>query len=99
MAVESEAATERVFSEVLHRGVKAGVFADSQPEFTASLIKPMLQDWYVKRSKWRRRNVSASEYSQMVCTFIEAAIGVKCAHRSMIGASAEPGDRSTIDRS
>ncbi len=99
MAVDSEEATERIFSEVLCRGVKAGVFVDGQPEFTASLIKPMLQDWYVKRSKWRRRNVSAPEYSKMVCTFIEAAIGVKRGSRAVVGPSTEPGDRQNIARS
>lgn len=89
MAVDSEEATEHVFLEVLHRGVKAGVFLDGQPEFTASLIKPMLQDWYVKRSKWRRRNVTAPEYSRMVCTFVEAAIGVKPGGRAAVGVSAK----------
>ncbi|CAH1650229.1 TetR/AcrR family transcriptional regulator [Chelatococcus asaccharovorans] len=82
MAVKSEEWTERVFSDVLSRGVDAGVFAIDRPEFTASLIKPMLQDWYVKRSKWRRRSISAPEYSEMVCAFIEAAIGVKPGSRA-----------------
>ncbi|CAH1693270.1 TetR family transcriptional regulator [Hyphomicrobiales bacterium] len=82
MAVRSEEWTERVFSDVLSRGVAAGVFAVDHPELTASLIKPMLQDWYVKRSKWRRRSISALEYSDMVCAFIEAAIGAKPVSRA-----------------
>ena len=77
MAIESEEATEKIFSDVLEKGVKAGAFSIERPGFTAALIKPMMQDWYVKRSKWRRRNISAAEYSDWACAFIETAIGVK----------------------
>lgn len=41
---------------------------------TAALIKPMLQDWYVKRSKYRRRGVSAARFSASLIAFIEQAL-------------------------
>jgi len=76
MAVESEEATERIFSDVLERGAREGVFRFARPEFAAALTKPMLQDWYVKRSKWRRRGIAAAQYSDGLCAFVEAALGV-----------------------
>lgn len=76
-AIEYEAAIEDVFAIVLKRGVKAGRFSTTTPEFTATLIKPLLQDWYVKRSKYRRRSISAADYANRVANFVESAIGVK----------------------
>jgi len=76
LAVESEEETERILSAVLEQGVRDGMFHSDRPEFAAALIKPMLQDWYVKRSKWRRRGVSAAEYSERLCAFIEDALCV-----------------------
>lgn len=62
MAVDSEELTEAYFAEVIRRGVSAGRFrADTSP-LLASLIKPMLQEWYVKRSKYRRRGVEIDTY-------------------------------------
>ena len=51
--MDSEAATEAVF--VLRRDVERSQFAVADIELTAALIKPLLQDWYVKRTKYRRR--------------------------------------------
>ena len=65
-AIDSEAATERVFAEALTAGMKREVFSDIDPDFTAALIKPLLQDWYVKRSKWRKRGITAPAYAQKV---------------------------------
>jgi hypothetical protein len=44
------------------------------PQLTASVIKAMLQDWYLKRSKYRKRNISVDHYSEFVLQFIEAFI-------------------------
>jgi hypothetical protein len=42
------------------------VFVVDDVELTASLIKPMLQDWYVKRAKYRRRGVTVGTYAATV---------------------------------
>lgn len=73
-AVASEEATEAIFTAVLEEGVRQKRFRLADPGFTAALIKPLLQDWYVKRAKWRRRGVTAQEYARRVCAFIEDAI-------------------------
>lgn len=73
-AVESEEATEAIFRNVIERGVRQGCFAVEDPAFAAGLIKPLLQDWYVKHAKWRRRGVSAADYAEGVHRFIERAM-------------------------
>ncbi|MGB3831388.1 MAG: TetR/AcrR family transcriptional regulator [Mesorhizobium sp.] len=74
MAVESEAATEAIFADTLKRGVERGVFAAADPELAAALVKPLLQDWYVKRAKYRRRGTTIEQYVAAVSSFVEAAL-------------------------
>ena len=74
LATDSELATERVFAGALVRGVEQGVFAIDDVDLTASLIKPLLQDWYVKRAKYRKRGTSIETYVAGVITFVERAI-------------------------
>jgi TetR/AcrR family transcriptional regulator, cholesterol catabolism regulator len=74
MAVESEAATERIFADMLKRGVSEGCFRVDDPELTAALIKPLLQDWYVKRSKYRKRGTSIEHYISSVKRFVGNAL-------------------------
>ena len=74
MAVDSEEATERIFTEVLRLGVEQRVFACPNPELTASLIKPLLQDWYVKRAKYRRRSIAIGDYIATVTRFVSDAL-------------------------
>ncbi|PWK76853.1 TetR/AcrR family transcriptional regulator [Aminobacter sp. AP02] len=74
MAVDSEAATEEIFAAVLRQGVANGTFAIADIELTASLIKPLLQDWYVKRAKYRKRGTTIEQYIEAVSAFVEAAV-------------------------
>jgi hypothetical protein len=79
IAIDAEAATEEIFSEVLARGVASGDFIADEAGLTASLIKPLLQDWYVKRTKYRRRGTSIETYIASVTRFVEAAPAEKAA--------------------
>jgi AcrR family transcriptional regulator len=74
-ATDSEAATEAVFAHVLRRGVERGQFTVADIELTAALIKPLLQDWYVKRAKYRRRNITIEAYIDAVSEMVEATVG------------------------
>ena len=74
MATDSEEATEKIFADVLANGARLGVFQSRSPELTAALIKPLLQDWYVKRAKYRRRGVSVGDYVAAVSSFVAAAL-------------------------
>ncbi|HEY4191941.1 MAG TPA: TetR/AcrR family transcriptional regulator, partial [Mesorhizobium sp.] len=74
MAVDSERATEAIFEAAIRSGIDAGLFQVQDPELAASLIKPLIQDWYVKRSKYRKRGVSIERYIETVTVFVEAAL-------------------------
>jgi len=73
-AVDNEIAVERIFSNTLKQGVKFGLISTPDPDFTAALIKPLVQDWYVKRSKYRKRSISPQTYARQTADFIEAAL-------------------------
>lgn len=73
MAIDSEELTERYFRAVCDRAIKEGYFHNNVSPLLPSLIKPLLQDWYVKRSKYQRRKISVESYIQAVQELIMAA--------------------------
>jgi hypothetical protein len=42
----------------------------------ASLIKAMLQDWYLKRPKYAQRQISVDHYAQFMIGLLEKSMGV-----------------------
>ena len=44
---------------------------------TASLLKAMLQDWYLKRWKYAGRRISVDQYVDFLINFMETAIRLK----------------------
>ncbi len=66
IAVDSEYLTETLFAEVINRGIDSGVFRKDTSALLPALIKPLLQEWYVKRAKYRRRGTSLEVYSRTV---------------------------------
>ena len=73
-AIDSELYTENIFTEILYQGQTLGVFIIQNCQLTASLIKSMLQDWYLKRWKYARRKISVNQYAQFVLEFVQAFI-------------------------
>lgn len=69
-AVENEEIVEEIFEGVLRAGIKTDQFKEMDTKFTAGLIKPLLQEWYVKRSKWRRRGVDSVNYAEKLAEFV-----------------------------
>ncbi|MFC3641665.1 TetR/AcrR family transcriptional regulator [Aquibium oceanicum] len=72
-AVDSELLAENVLADILARGNTSGAFAVSDPALTAALIKPLLQDWYVKRAKYRKRGTSIDHYVETITRMVELA--------------------------
>jgi len=70
-AVESELNTEQQFADILETGCTQGLFQTADCQMTASLIKAMLQDWYLKRAKYARRGIGVSEYARYLTAFLE----------------------------
>ncbi|MBC2716918.1 MAG: helix-turn-helix transcriptional regulator [Desulfobacteraceae bacterium] len=73
-SIESELETEQVFIDILDAGIRKRLFHVENPILTASVIKSMLQDWYVKRWKYARRQITVDEYAEFVIGFIESAV-------------------------
>jgi TetR/AcrR family transcriptional regulator, cholesterol catabolism regulator len=66
MAVDSEVLTEGFFTDVIARGIETGQFRPDTSALLPALIKPLLQEWYVKRAKYRRRGITLDSYSAEV---------------------------------
>jgi AcrR family transcriptional regulator len=75
-AVQSELNSERQFQEILEDGCAQGQFQAEDCQMTASLIKAMLQDWYLKRAKYARRGIGVDRYTRYLTAFLEKNLGV-----------------------
>lgn len=74
LAMDGELATEKIFADALQSGVDKGAFSIGDVGLTAALLKPLLQDWYVKHGKYRRRKVSPQRYADAVIDLFDRAI-------------------------
>ena len=74
LAVASELYTEKVIAEIIEEGQDIGEFLVRDAQLTASVIKAMLQDWYLKRSKYAKRRIPVETYARFVMQFIESFI-------------------------
>lgn len=71
IAVAAELYTEQMIVNVLEEGKQKGDFNVKDPQMTSALLKPMLQDWYLKRWKHSVRGVSVDDYTESVIELIE----------------------------
>lgn len=77
-AIAIELEIESIFQTVIEDGIREKVFADKNARLVASLIKAMLQDWYLKRRKYRDQNISVDEYALVLRDVVESYILVTC---------------------
>lgn len=75
-AIESELATEKLFADIIEQGQCARLFKLRDHVMTAAVIKSILQDWYLKRWKYSRRNISVDQYADFIIQFVEEFLGV-----------------------
>lgn len=76
-AIESELQTEKIFIDIINEGIDAKVFKDENVVLAASVIKAMLQDWYLKRWKYKNRKVSVDHYADFVIHVAESILLLK----------------------
>ncbi len=69
---DSELYTEGLIHETLQQGAKEGIFQNRDHLLAASVIKAMLQDWYLKRWKYSKREIHVDQYADFVLGFIES---------------------------
>lgn len=79
---ESELFTEQIIVDILEEGKESGLYAIKDTMLSASLIKALLQDWYLKRWKYAKRKVTIEQYLEFVMESIETLILIKkrCSH-------------------
>lgn len=66
-AVKSmEAYTQRILIDILDAGEQQGLFKPGNHDLTASMIKAMQQEWYLKRWKYRKMNVGVDRFADHV---------------------------------
>ena len=71
LAVASELYTEGLLADIIEEGKDRGDFRTRDALLTASVIKAMLQDWYLKRSKYAKRRIPVEQYAQFVLQFVD----------------------------
>ena len=75
-AVAIERETEDLFHDIIVDGLATGCFQRAiDPRLTASMTKAMLQDWYLKRGKYRAQGTDVSGYARAVCDLLRAHLG------------------------
>lgn len=71
-ALSSDLMVEEKLAKVLEQGEKIGIFKPGNHPLTAGVINSMIQDWYLKRWKHTKMNISVDHYADFLLEFIEA---------------------------
>lgn len=72
LAVEHELEGDNLLTEILKQGEKENIFKNQKHSVTSALIKAMLNDWYLKRWKYAKLDISVDKYAEYVLEIIEA---------------------------
>ncbi len=73
-AMEDELNTERIFLDILNEGIAAGEFDCPDADLVAALLKAVLQDWYLKRWKYKRKGITVEQYAEFVVAFVSSRL-------------------------
>jgi AcrR family transcriptional regulator len=71
-SMAGELASEKIFYDILLEGFEKKVFRDKNHQMIASLLKALLQDWYLKRWKYRARKISVDEYADFIVETVKS---------------------------
>ena len=71
-AIAGELQTEAIFVGILERGTARGAFEIVDPLLVAAAIKALLQDWYLKRWKYAKRQTGVDQYADFIVEFVMA---------------------------
>ncbi len=64
--LELELRFEGILMDAIRAGVASGQFVCNQPELLASQVTAQLQQWHLKRWKFKLRDIGKQEYAQFV---------------------------------
>ncbi|MFH2131370.1 MAG: TetR/AcrR family transcriptional regulator [bacterium] len=72
IAVGHEMNSDGIMTKILIQGEQQKVFKSGHHALTTALIKAMLNDWYLKRWKYAKLNVSVDEFADYLLDVVEA---------------------------
>ena len=64
--------TQKMLTDILAAGEKQGVFKPGNHHLTASIIKAMQQEWYLKQWKYKKLKVSVDQFADHLVGMVEA---------------------------
>jgi AcrR family transcriptional regulator len=73
-AMEDELTTEQIFLDILNEGVASGDFHCPDVDLVAAVIKAVLQDWYLKRWKYKQKGITVEQYARFVVEFVSSRL-------------------------
>lgn len=73
--IQAELNTEKAISDILAEGEKKGLFQKRNHQISASVIKAMIQDWYLKRGKYAKRGITVDTYAETVIDWVNLYCG------------------------
>lgn len=71
-AIAIELEIEAIFLGVIEEGINTGVYRAKNARLVSSMIKALLQDWYLKRRKYRDQEVGVDGYAVFVRDVVES---------------------------
>lgn len=71
-AIAIELEIEAIFLGVIEEGIKTEVYKAKNARLVSSMIKALLQDWYLKRRKYRDQGVEVDGYAVFVRDVVES---------------------------
>ena len=89
LAIAKELRTEQLIADAIRAGMDRGLYAGGDPQILAGLVKPLLQDWYLKRWKFRKRGISPEHYVEIVIGFVERSLEHRPTRRTGARATAK----------
>lgn len=75
-AIEGDLATEVRLESILEEGYEQGQFVQRDIILTAEMIKGLFANWYLKRAKFKKRDISVEQYADFMVEFVEDYLGV-----------------------
>jgi AcrR family transcriptional regulator len=76
-ALDLEWQVQSILLENIRAGIRQGVYSCDDPEMLALHTVGMLQEWYLKRWKFKRMKISADRYAASVLDFVLHALNYR----------------------
>ncbi len=70
-AIAIELEIEEIFLDLIEDGIKAEIYAAKNARLVSMMTKALLQDWYLKRRKYRDQSIGVDDYAVFVMDVIE----------------------------